>query len=464
MSSEETFAVALDAKCNKYARDGRPLEHLWRDVLKAATEYQHTDTQVSLIQIPELVEEDDPRITKTFLDTYREWAEEVTDAVPDFHNISMLTVLSSIISSSVKLETSAGAITPNIWGMILGDSTLTRKTTAMRMAVDFLLTVDPTLIVATDGTAEGLLSALSERPNKASMFYKDEVSGLFESMSKKDYLAGLQETFTALYDVPPITTRRLRKETIVIESPAFVTLCGGIPNRIFEAIDESFVISGYLPRFIVVSGDAEVHDRRILSAPTESDQSKKSAILNTIADIYETYATDVKQKIGGQTVFMPPRYIAHMTSEAWKLNGEFETRMLNAGYESLSRDLALPTMDRMSRSLLKIAIIFAAVRQKPDEKGHILIEEYDLVNAATYIQRWGYNSVQLIINAGRGKIEKQLEAIVEYIAAHPGSMRSSMMRRFKLMANEATAVLQTLEERGMVRRESRGRGHAYWIT
>ena len=209
-------------------------------------------------------------------------------------------------------------ITPNIWGMILGESTLTRKTTAMRMAMDFLLQIDPALIVATDGTAEGLLSALSERPNKASIFYKDEVSGLFESMGKKDYLAGLQETFTALYDVPPITTRRLRKETIVIESPAFVTLCGGIPNRIFAAVDESFITSGYLPRFIIVSGDAGVEDRRDLGPPTEIDTTKKAGILNTIADIYETYATDMKQKIGGQAIFMPPRYTAKMTPDAWK--------------------------------------------------------------------------------------------------------------------------------------------------
>ena len=68
------------------------------------------------------------------------------------------------------------------------------------------------------------------------------------------------------------------------------------------------------------------------------------------------------------------------------------------------------------------------------------------------------------MNAGRGKNEKQLEQIVHYISAHPGTMRSALMRRHKLMANEATAILQTLEERGMVRKETRGRGHAYWIT
>jgi hypothetical protein len=464
MSPDEVFIVATDAKCNKYARDGRPLQDLWREVLKAGGEYQNIDGSASLIEVPHLVDEDDSRLTETFLDTYREWAVEATDAVPDFHDISMLTVLSAIVSSSVKLETSAGVITPNIWGLILGDSTITRKTTAMGLAMDFVLAIDPGLIVATDGTGEGLLSALSERPNRASIFYKDEVSGLFDSMTKKDYLAALQETFTALYDVPPIISRRLRKETIVIESPAFVILCGGVPNKIFSSIDESFVLSGFLPRFIVVHGTASPSDRRALSAPTASDLTKRSAIMNKIADIYEAYATDIKQNLGGQAVLMPPRYTARMTEDAWRLNATFESKMLFAGHESLVRDLALPTMDRLSRSLLKIGIILAAIRQKPDKDGAILIEDFDLLNAATYIQRWGQHSVDLVLNAGKGRDEHKLEDIVQFIATRPGSLKSTIMNRFRLTAQVAAAILQTLEERGMIRKERRNNGHAYWIT
>jgi hypothetical protein len=463
MSLDETFAVALDAKCNKYARDGRPLEHLWRDVFKAGAEYQQVDGISSLISMPHLVDTDDPRLTETFIDTYREWATEATDAVPDFHEISMLVILSAIVSTSVKLETSAGTIIPNIWGIILGDSTLTRKTTAMNMAMNFLLAIDPSLIVATDGTGEGLLSALSERPNRSSMYYKDEVSGLFESMTKKDYLAALQETFTALYDVPPIITRRLRKETIIIESPAFVILCGGVTSKILSAIDDTFVLSGFLPRFIVVSGEAVLEDRRALTAPTSIDFAKRAAIMNKIADIYEAYATDITQKIGGQSVLMPPRYNARMTDEAWKLSGEIELEMLRAGRDSIVPDLALPTMNRLAISLLKIAVILAAIRQKPVDST-ILVEEYDILNASTYVQRWGQFSIEVMLNAGKGQNEKELERIVQFIADHPGAMKSTLMRRFKLDAKNGAAVIQTLEERGLIRKEQRGRGFSFWTT
>jgi len=462
MSTEEAFIVARSSPWNKYARDGRPLEHLWRDTLKAAQEYEHVDLSTSLIRMPVLVE-DDENVTPTFLDTYREWAVEATDAVPDFHDIAMLVVLSAIVSSSVKLETSAGLITPNIWGMILGDSTLTRKTTAMRLAMDFLISIDPALIVATDGTAEGLLSGLSSRPNMASIFYKDEVSGLFDSMAKKDYLAGLQETLTALYDVPPITTRRLRKEVIVIESPAFVFLCGGVPDRIHASITESFVLSGFLPRFLIIKGDAEVEDRRPLGPPTQKGLDRRPVILNKIADLYEVYATPVKQKLGGTVHYAPPRYTARMTEEAWDFNGTIETVMLHAASDSLVRDLALPTMDRLSRSMLKIAVIFAALRQRPKDDA-ISVDVMDIANAATYIQKWGQNSIDLVLNAGKGQHEKFLERIFEFIHAMPGALKSTIMKRFHLSSKEATAVLLTLEERGQIRKEPRGRGHAYWIN
>jgi len=463
MSSEEVFIVARSSPVNKYARDGRPLEHLWRDVLKAAQEYQHIDIGTSLIRMPTLIEDDDPRITETFLDHYREWAIEATDAVPDFHDLSMLIVLSAIVSSSVKLETSAGPITPNLWGMILGDSTLTRKTTAMRLAMDFLLNIDPKLVVATDASAEGLLSSLSSRPHMASIFYKDEVSGLFDSMTKKDYLAGFMETLTALYDVPPIITRTLRKEIIVIEYPAFVFLCGGVPDRIHSSISEQFVLSGFLPRFLVVSGEAEVNDRRPLGPLTHTGMSKRPEILNKIADMYQAYASPVKHKIAGNVTLGPPHVIARMTPEAWELNGMIEELVLTAAQDSLIKDLALPTMDRLSRSTLKIAIILAACRQKPKSE-RIMVEEVDIVNAATYTQRWGQNSIDLVVSAGKGQHEKFLERIYEFVHSTPGAMKSTIMRRFHLDSRMAAAVLQTLEERGQIRKEPRGKGHAYWIN
>jgi hypothetical protein len=333
----------------------------------------------------------------------------------------------------------------------------------MRLAMDFVMNIDPELVVATDGTSEGILSALALRPNKASIFFKDEISGLFDSMGRKDYLAGLQETLTALYDAPAVFTRRLRKETIMIESPAFVFIGGGVTERVYNTIDEGYVLSGFLPRFLVVYGEGAVDTRRPLGPPTEAGLAARPRIFNKIADMYETYAGDVKTKIGGSKVMQPPRIKARLTPEAWKINADFEAQLLIAGQTSLLSDLALPTFDRMSRSLLKMACILACLRQKPADNC-VEINAKDMIQAAYYVSKWGQNSVNLLLNAGKGHNEKLIDKAILFIMENPGVPKSNLMRRFHLSGREAMGLIETLEERDLVKSEKRGKGQALWVV
>src|SRR4029077_18680735 len=223
LSETEAFYVANTANCNKYIRDGRPPRYLWRDILKASAFHRKITFlgkgEFQDVAIPDIILSD---TNETFVDQYKEWATDATDAIPQFHELCAFILLSALCATSIKLKTSYGDMVPNLWGIILGDSTLSRKTTAMRMATDFIAELDRDIVLATDGSAEGLLSGLSQRPNRTSIFLKDEISGFFDSINRKDYLAGMPETLTALYDVPQFFTRRLRKEIISIINPIFI--------------------------------------------------------------------------------------------------------------------------------------------------------------------------------------------------------------------------------------------------
>ena len=463
LSQEEVFVVANSAPSNKYARDDRPLEHLWREVLKAARHQANVyliDSEWQPLAMPKLVDEP---ASGTFLDSYRDWAKEATDAVVQFHDLSCMILLSSIVANSVRLETSYGPMVPNLWGLILGDSTLTRKTTAMRMVIDFLVMLDPELIMATDGTAEGLLTGLSTRPNKVSMFYKDEISGFFDSINRKEYLAGMPETLTHLYDVPPVYTRRLRKETIHIESPAFVFFGGGVRERVYEALSEEYIVSGFLPRFLVVSGDTDLTSLRRTGPATETSTEKRTKLANYFMDLKEQYAVDATVSIGGQRVDMPARIMAQLSPEAWQKYGDIEELMVKSASDSSTPGLALPTFERLTRSMLKIAVILAATRQSPvDEQIQVTVE--DIKNAAWYIQDWGRYSVDLVQNAGKKASEKLLDKITRVISEKPGILRSTMMQHYHLSKREADDVLATLEDRQLVRKEKQGRGWRYFLA
>jgi len=459
MSMEETFIVAKEAKCNKYKRDFRPVEDLWREVVKAADQHNiDAAFKEELLEMPELVPGPD---SDTFVDDYREWASGCTDAVVDYHDLCIIVALSAIVSNSVRLSTSAGSIVPNLWGILLGDSTLTRKTTSMRLIMDILVTLDNELVFATDGSPEGLLSALAERPNRASIFFKDEISGFFNAMRRKEYNAGMQEMLTALYDVPPFLTRRLRKEIITVESSAFIFLGGGIPGRVSDTIDESFVDSGFLPRFLIVEGEADLETRRPLGPPTEQNLTGRMMVVNKLADITEDYSGNVVQTVGGQKVLMPKRVVATLTDDAWRRSEEFEKKMLKTANKSVLKNLALPTFDRLSRSTVKMAVIFGAIRQKPINEA-ITINEGDMINAAWYIQRWGQYSIKMFANAGKDIRERVYDKAVDLITDRPGIKRGDIGRYLKLEARDLSRVLETLEERGLIYSEKRGKATHYY--
>jgi hypothetical protein len=465
MSAEEVFIVAKEAKCNKFERDGRPVEHLWRDVLKANDDYGNIPPEKSLLEMPQLVGEP---ASETFIDTYKDWAAEATDAITEFHELSCFVILSAIVAASLRLEASYGQIAPNIWGLILGDSTVTRKSTAMKMAVDLISPLESDLILATDGSVEGLLSGLANRPNKVSVFFRDEVSGLFDSMNKRDYLSSMPETLAHLYDVPPIYSRLLRKEVIRIESPAFVFFGGGITERVYQNISEEWIESGFMPRFMVVAGEYVEGSLRPTGPPTKLGIEKRYKVTDKLADIFQSYATEVPISVGGEKMMMPPRIMVRLTDGAWTRYQDIEGKLTIAGYESLVRNTALPTFERMARSILKMGMILAATRQEPeeteDEGSYIIVNEDDIINAAWYAQNWGKHSIDLILNAGKAPREKFLDRVYRKIARDPGIFRSTIMQHLHLSKREMDDVIGTLEDRNQITIKKYGRGVRYWVV
>lgn len=464
MDEYEVFSVARSSPCNKYGRDNRPQSHLWREVIKAKRSQEKIlflTKDFTPLSMPQLVDEP---ASETFIETYRDWAEEATDAIPEFHDLCAAIMLSCVASNSVRLETSYGPMAPNLWGMILGDSTLSRKTTAMQMVMNILQTIDPDMVLATDGSAEGLLTGLETRPNRTSLFFRDELSGFFDSINRKDYLAGMPETLTALYDVPPIYQRRLRKEIIRIESPIFIFLGGGVKDKIYETLREEYVLSGFLPRFLVVTGNTDVDKLRRTGPANDIGIAKRTKIVDFVAEMYENYAMEVTMNIGGQKMKMPPRIMAKLTNDAWDTYGEFEETVVRAAQSSSIPSLALPTFERLSRSLLKLSLCLASSRQAPTEEEIILVEKDDVINSAWYIQNWGRYSVELIMNTGKGFTERLLDKIVRVVEEHPGILKSQLMQHYHLSKKEANEILGTLEERMLIRREQQGNGWRFYAS
>gem|GEM_PF-1357005 len=464
MSPEETFVVAESAKCNKYARDGRTSGALWKDVQKAhAWAANERDVHgIRQQKFADLIRDDEQfGIQPGFVEEYIKWATKRTDAAPVYHEASAFLILSALLSRSVRLPTSfnPNGVTPNLWFMILGDTTLTRKSTAMDMGVDILMDVAPEMLTATDATLEGMFTSVAARAGEPAVFVRDEFSGMLEGIQRKDYYAGMAEMLTKLYDGRTVK-RQLARSLIEVHNPVFIMFCGGIRQRILELMTHDYISSGFAPRFIFFSAETDLDRYQPLGPPVGTSDHERGALVDAARELFKRY--DATIEING----IPTRatYRAELTPEAWQRYHKLEKEMLKDGMESTAPHLFTPILQRLSISILKAAVLLAAARDDNPVDESILVEESDVVHAIIYGHTWRDTALEVVANAGATALEARLKQAFKLIKIQPGMARAVIMRQLHLTAHDADSIFETLEQRALIRSSKKGRGAKYWPT
>lgn len=461
MSREEVFIVAKVAACNKYARDKRKDSFLWKEIVRAWQFVEDRNSPVSVAEkhrlqkeSPLLSDEERRAIAERpdIVQEYVDWAKTLGDAAWQYHQAGAFITLSTLLTGAVRLPTSFGVMLPNMWFMILADTTLTRKSTAMDIAMDLCLDIDPDCVLATDGSLEGLMTSLSLRPGRPSVFLRDEVTGLMESLTKKDYYAGMMETLTKLYD-GKYQKRVLRREVLEVKDPVLIFFAGGIKEKMLSLLNHEHVASGFLPRFIFVSAESDITKLKPLGPPSIDTTGARDELMDKLRTMREHYWTGGHGDTG-KGIYLPQTWDATLTDDAWVRYNKAEADMLQAALYSPIKQYLTPTFDRLAKSGLKAATLLAAARQREDK---VVVEEEDIVRAFYYVEQWQNNTVDIINNIGRGAQERMLEKVFKTIESNPGILRSTVMQYYHLTARDADSTFGTLEQRGLVKRQRSGR-------
>jgi ribosomal protein S25 len=464
MSVEEVFVVAREASCNKFKRDGRTDMYLWRDVLRAFIRYEQTHRLVTTDDVSQSLLTDEEREAAsndiTIVEEYVEWAKTLGDAAWEYHQAGAFVCLSSLIAGPVRLPTSYGTLVPNLWFMILADTTLTRKTTAMDIAMDLVTEIDSDAVLATDGSIEGLFASLAGRPGRPSIFLRDEFSGLLENISRKDYYAGMAEVFTKMYD-GKYQKRVLRRETIEVKEPVLIMFAGGIKERVLSLLTYEHIASGFLPRFVFIAAESNVSKLRPLGPPTDETIEKRYDLLRKLAVLHNYYSGQQVVTVNGRSVSSSRKWDARLTPEAWQRYNDFEHRMLDIGLDSFHKELVTPTFDRLAKTGLKMAVLIAASRRRGEE---VVVELQDMVKAISFIEKWKVHSAMVVNSVGKTAQEKQIDRIKKAIVDRPGVLRSDIMQFYRLTARDAEIIFRTLEERNQISRVRRGRTEALFAV
>lgn len=476
--------IAWDAKCNKYKIDGRHESELWTQLCKA---YDHPDNQPvrnsfadanfrkeadnseenpakKLERFAQSVhilrpEERDLVPSDTFVDRYEMWAATRTDAPTIYHRAGAATILSTVFGEFGECPTKHD-INLTLWFFILGPTTRARKTTSMRMWVDFVGDLsgdDFPYLLGSDVTSEALNAILPERNGRSSVFYRDEAHGLLFEQSQKRYLAGVRENMTELFSGRVRNSLRvgnLKEQEDRPQGPIrtnFVMFLCGTLDQVAAALTIEDYQSGHLARFLVAEADPPPMTEESMyteqfDGQTPDDDPMRRGLLNDIAAARTFWMTVTPP---GKTVMVP------FEDGAWRRlqKAKYELHKVAEGHD-LS-EVLLPTMTRMGDSMMKTAVLLAmADRERTVRMRHLL-------KAMHLTEEW-YQSTSRVA----GKIlhsewaTRQNEILTAIQARKEGVTEQEIYARFraKMQEREIESGLHVLAKAGDIHKKTeRGR-------
>lgn len=413
------------------------------------------------------IRESDPPaddLPRTFVDRYSEWASTITDAPIQYHRATGVTILSTIMTPFISLPTSFGVFIPNIWMMVLAGTTMTRKSTSLDIARRMLDDVTDDYMLATDGSPEGLLTELSYRDGKISVFHRDEVTGFMSAVAGRDYLSGLLESFTRLYDGQP-ETRILRREKIEIKHPYLVFMSGGIKSKMEEIVGMEHIRSGFLPRFIFVTGSTTREQVRPIGPPESAfggdGTSPRDDVLNELWGINQFYTApepgEEQQsiiKIAGITkvASAPEQKRIRMTGspEFWGRLVSLHEDAIDMGETSSQPELYTPLYTRLANSILKVSMLLAGAERSE------IVHLHHLQKAIALGQEWVETVTEFASAIEQqpdlDKWEKKAEKIITWVRNQdPKAItQTEIMQKFRIRKRDIDDIEQTLMARGSV--------------
>src|SRR5690606_10980337 len=203
----------------------------------------------------------------SFIDEYVAWVKTRTDAAERYQRSLAYLLLSCVYGNLGYISPQFGRMDLNLWLMILGDTTFTRKSTSrslfLKVLHEFERATSQQVDIGSDFTPEGLTRELSERPNQVSLVHRDEIQGWFHEIYNKTYMSGSIERMTDLYDGRVMGTLRAGKDaSIKTRAQVVFNILGmGIKDEIqgwFHEIYNKTYMSGSIERM------TDLYDGRVM--------------------------------------------------------------------------------------------------------------------------------------------------------------------------------------------------------
>jgi hypothetical protein len=219
-----------------------------------------------------------------FLRDYVLWAKDRTDGHLAYHVACALPIIAQTIPPELYFPTGS-RIHSNLFSLIVGDSTKSRKTTCVEFARDILSQAAPAAIGPEPGSHEAQVDNLALTPRQLLIY--SEFGNFLAISTAERYLHSLRTLFTKAYDCTPLSRSRVKKagkqEITPIHNPRLSLLGAVTPQYLEEYTTPSDWNSGFLARFFTIEATRE--RSLVMTYPDQAMQETLAQRLASYTDV-----------------------------------------------------------------------------------------------------------------------------------------------------------------------------------
>lgn len=467
-TDEQVFVVCERHPLNKWKRDGHANADnlLWQDIQRARAkdgvfidgDEEEDDENTVITVAPRKKTEgfdfltpfEKENLKRTFIDEYLNWATSKTDAPRPYHVAGAFTVLSTVFADFGHAVPHWGETPLNLWFMVLGGTTLSRKSTAkalMLKCIEELETEDYRYDLGSKFTAEGLDEALRLGANRSALLHRDEIQAFMKEIDSKAYLQGIKGELTEIYDGK--VTGKLRasgEKQDKMRKGARVALnlfTMGIREQLADYLTLDDFQSGFLTRFIYVSAEPlqRTSETDYIGQMDAIERSKGDPAFNSmmeklkdIRDIWEGWNDPTER-----TIAVP------MDVEAHARYNKFVTEALDAAQVQSKATILEAGTARLNTSVLKAAALIAMA----DGCDEVSLKH--MLAAINYCGEWFEHLVAMTNRISESGWKRQQDKLAEMMVLNAGELSwKAAYRGFasELRPKQFLDLVQALEEAG----------------
>ncbi len=366
----------------------------------------------------------------SFIRDYVRWAARSTDANVAYHIVAAITLLAQAVPLDFSVPFGRPVHT-NIFGLLIGPSTLARKTAAISLAESVLQIALPENVGEQPGSPEGLIDALCERPQQL-IFWGEY--GAFLAGAERGYQMPIKTRLTEAYDSNPIGRKKANGKGVRVDNPRLSILAGvapGYAERHSELVDWT---EGFFARHLTVFAQRE----RYFAVPSYDPVTR-----DALAAMLRGYADPHRTMTGGPG---PCQGFSKDAQEYWTT---WQHAVERLAMDSPHRPTA-PALGRAPMMALKVAALLAFDFGHARNGGPWHIELDDVVYATRIVDLHIASVLEIGDRLAVDRDMRDRRRLLAEIGRKPIRF-GAVIKLAGFTKRRAKELLETLQEEGTVR-------------